>query len=44
MAICLPGRASSVKRAATSATRSAPFATTRSWTSVMMAKTTAPTT
>ena len=34
MAICLPGIASSVKRAATSATRSAPLATTRNWTSV----------
>ena len=41
MAICLPGMASRVKRAATSLTRSAPLATTRNCTSVTTANTTA---
>ena len=41
--ICLPGIASRVKRAATSETRSAPFAMTTNWTIVMMRKMTAPT-
>ena len=44
MDICLPGMASSVKRAPTSATRSAPLAITRNWTTVRIRKTTAPTT
>lgn len=44
MDICLPGMASSVKRAPTSATRSAPLAMTRNCTMVRMTKTTAPTT
>ena len=44
IAICLPGMASRVKRAPTSATRSAPLAMTRNWTMVRMRKTTAPTT
>ena len=42
--ICLPGRASRVKRAATSDTRSAPLATTISWRRVMIRKITSPTT
>ena len=42
--ICLPGIASSVKRAATSATRSEPFAMTMNWTIVRIRNTTAPTT
>ena len=44
MDICLPGIASRVKRAATSETRSAPFAMTTNCTIVMMRKITAPTT
>ena len=44
MDICLPGIASRVKRAPTSATRSAPLAITRNCTSVMIRKTTRPTT
>ena len=44
MDICLPGMASRVKRAPTSATRSAPLAMTMNWTMVRMRKTTAPTT
>ena len=44
MAICLPGMASSVKRAATSATRSAPLAMTMNWMIVRIRNTTAPTT
>ena len=42
--ICLPGMASSVKRAATSATRSEPLETTRNWIMVRIRKITAPTT
>ena len=41
---CLPGMASSEKRAETSATRSAPFAMTMNWTTVMIRNTTMPTT
>jgi hypothetical protein len=44
MLICLPGIASSVKRAETSDTRSAPFAITMSCSSVMIRKITRPTT
>ena len=44
MLSCLPGIASSVKRAATSATRSAPLAMTMNCTIVMMMNTTMPTT
>ena len=44
IAICLPGSASSVKRAATSATRSAPLEITMNCTSVRITKITAPTT
>ena len=44
MDICLPGMASRVKRAPTSATRSAPLAMTRNCTMVRIRKTTAPTT
>ena len=43
IAICLPGKASSVKRAPTSATRSAPLAMTMNCTMVMMKNTTNPT-
>ncbi len=43
MAICLPGIASSVKRAATSATRSLPLAMTTNWMIVRIAKMMAPT-
>ena len=42
-AICLPGIASSVKRAATSATRPAPFVTTMKLMTARMRKTTRPT-
>ncbi len=42
MAICLPGMASRVKRAPTSATRSAPFVTTTNWMTARMRKITAP--
>ncbi len=42
--ICLPGMASSVKRAATSATRSAPLEITMNCTTVRIRKITAPTT
>ena len=42
--ICLPGMASSEKRAATSATRSEPLAMTMNCTTVMMRNTTSPTT
>ena len=44
MLICCPGIASSVKRADTSATRSAPLVITMNCTSVMIRKITAPTT
>ncbi len=44
MDICLPGMASSVNRAATSATRSEPFEMTMNWIIVRMRKITAPTT
>lgn len=44
MLICLPGSASSVKRAPTSATRSEPLAITMNCTVVMIANTTRPTT
>ena len=44
MLICLPGMASKVNRAETSATRSAPLVITMNWTSVMIRKITAPTT
>ena len=44
MLICLPGMASSVNRAATSATRSAPLVMTMNCTRVMIRKMTAPTT
>ncbi len=44
MDICLPGMASRVNLAPTSATRSAPFAITRNCTMVKIRKTTAPTT
>ena len=43
MAICLPGMASSVKRAATSATRPAPLVMTTKLMITRMAKTTMPT-
>jgi hypothetical protein len=42
IAICLPGMASRVKRAPTSATRSAPFVTTTNWMMIRMQKITAP--
>ena len=42
MAICLPGIASRVNRAPTSATRAAPFVTTVSWMTTRIAKTTRP--
>ena len=44
IAICLPGIASSVKRAPTSATRPAPFVTTTNWMTIRIRKTTRPTT
>ena len=44
MLICLPGIASSVKRAPTSATRSDPLEITMNWTTVMIRNTTMPTT
>ena len=44
IAICLPGIASRVKRAATSATRPAPFVMTTNWMTTRMKKTTSPTT
>ena len=44
MLSCLPGIASSEKRAETSATRSAPLAMTMNWTTVMIRNTTRPTT
>ena len=44
MAICLPGIASKVKRAATSATRSAPLVMTMNCTNTMMRKISTPTT
>ncbi len=44
MLICRPGRASSTKRAATSATRSAPLVITTNCTIVMIRKMTRPTT
>ncbi len=44
MAICLPGMASRVKRAATSATRSAPLVMTTNWMTTRIRKTTRPTT
>ena len=43
MAICLPGIASRVKRAATSATRPAPVVITTNWMMIRMKKTTSPT-
>ncbi|CPU64738.1 Uncharacterised protein [Mycobacteroides abscessus] len=42
IAICLPGIASSVKRAPTSATRSAPLVITRNWMTTRMRNTTMP--
>ena len=42
IAICLPGMASRVKRAPTSATRSAPLVTTTNWITTRMRNTTAP--
>ena len=44
MAICLPGMASRVNRAATSATRSAPLVMTMNCTSTIIRKMTTPTT
>ena len=44
MAICLPGMASRVKRAETSATRSEPLVMTKNCTNTMMRKITRPTT
>ena len=44
IAICLPGIASSVKRAPTSATRPAPFVTTTNWITIRIRKITSPTT
>src|SRR5271170_4432352 len=44
MAICLPGMASSVKRAPTSATRPAPLVTTTNWITTRIRKITRPTT
>src|ERR1700761_5702542 len=44
IAICLPGIASRVKRAATSATRPAPLVTTTNWITIRIRKTTSPTT
>ncbi len=43
IAICLPGMASKVKRALTSATRSLPFEITMNWTTTIMRKMTKPT-
>ena len=43
MAICLPGIASKVKRAPTSATRSAPLVTTTNWMMIRIRKMTRPT-
>ena len=44
MAICLPGMASRVKRAPTSATRPAPLVITTNWMTIRIRKTTRPTT
>ncbi len=44
MAICLPGMASSTKRAATSLMRPAPLVTTTSWMTSRIRNTTTPTT
>jgi hypothetical protein len=44
IAICLPGMASRVKRAPTSATRSLPFAITTNWMIVRIRKMTPPAT
>ena len=44
IAICLPGIASSVKRAATSATRPAPLVITTNWMTTRIMNTTRPTT
>ncbi len=44
MAICLPGMASRVKRAATSATRPAPLVMTTNWMTMIIRNTTSPTT
>ena len=44
MAICLPGMASRVKRAPTSATRPAPLVTTTNWMTTRIEKTMIPTT
>ena len=44
IAICLPGIASRVNRAATSATRPAPFVMTTNWTTMRIVKTIRPTT
>ena len=44
MAICLPGMASRVKRAPTSATRPAPLVMTTNWMTSRITKTTRPTT
>ena len=43
IAICLPGIASRVNRAATSATRPAPFVITMNWMTIRMRKITSPT-
>ena len=42
-AICLPGKASRVKRAATSATRPAPLVITTNWMTIRIRNTTRPT-
>ncbi len=44
IAICLPGMASRVNRAATSATRPAPFVITTNWITIRIVKTMRPTT
>ncbi len=44
MAICLPGMASRVNRAPTSATRPAPLVITTNWMTIRMKKITSPTT
>ena len=44
MAICLPGMASRVNRAATSATRPAPLVMTTNWMTTRITKITSPTT
>ena len=44
VAICFPGMASRVKRAVTSAVRTAPWLTTRNWIAISARKSTKPTT